>query len=159
MRTAAICPTCSTYENALCVIYNGEYLPNTDIQPLDSVQVALEKIDVAISEVNGNGPRPVITVTGDYTITNNDYCILYSRAVAPVSSPSITLPSAIDNIGREFIIANMVVNGYLNLITILSQNIKQYYGDVPQTSFEIAPAKRCRVISDGSDWIVTGYNY
>lgn len=45
MRTAAICPTCATYENALCVLYNGEFLPNTQISPLDSLEVALEKID------------------------------------------------------------------------------------------------------------------
>ncbi|NBQ98553.1 MAG: hypothetical protein EBU12_10140 [Microbacteriaceae bacterium] len=45
MRTAAICPTCATYENALCVLYNGEYLTNTDIQPLDSLEVALQKIN------------------------------------------------------------------------------------------------------------------
>ena len=45
MRTAAICPTCATFENALCIIYNGAYLPNTQIDPLDSVEVALQKID------------------------------------------------------------------------------------------------------------------
>lgn len=28
MRTAAVCPTCSTYTNALCVIYNGDDLDN-----------------------------------------------------------------------------------------------------------------------------------
>lgn len=53
MRTAAICPTCATYENALCIIYNGAYLPNTDIQPLDSVEVALQKIDDALVPPNG----------------------------------------------------------------------------------------------------------
>lgn len=45
MRTAAICPTCAVYENALCVLYNGTLLVNTDIQPLDSVEVALQKIN------------------------------------------------------------------------------------------------------------------
>ena len=45
MRTAAICPTCAVYENALCILYNGPLLVNTDIQPLDSVEVALQKIN------------------------------------------------------------------------------------------------------------------
>ena len=45
MRTAAICPTCATFENALCILYNGDLLTNTDIQPLDSVEVALQKIN------------------------------------------------------------------------------------------------------------------
>lgn len=57
MRTAAICPTCATYENALCVLYNGSYLFNTGIAPLDSMEVALQKIDplivLGISSTNG----------------------------------------------------------------------------------------------------------
>lgn len=53
MRTAAICPTCATYENALCVLYNGEFLSNTDIQPLDSLEVALQKINANLVPVVG----------------------------------------------------------------------------------------------------------
>jgi len=45
MRTAAICPTCATFENALCVLYNGPYLTNADINPLDSLEVALGKVN------------------------------------------------------------------------------------------------------------------
>lgn len=45
MRTAAICPTCSVYENALCILYNGPYLANIDVNPLDSMQVALGKVN------------------------------------------------------------------------------------------------------------------
>lgn len=45
MRTAAICPTCATYENALCIIYNGLYLTNLDVNPLDSLEVILGKIN------------------------------------------------------------------------------------------------------------------
>jgi len=48
MRTAAICPTCATYENAICVLYDGPYLPCTGISPLDSIAEALAKIDAAI---------------------------------------------------------------------------------------------------------------
>ena len=55
MRTAAICPTCATYENALCILYNGEYLTNTDIEPLDSVEVALQKINDNLVPVSGAG--------------------------------------------------------------------------------------------------------
>lgn len=68
MRTAAICPTCATYENALCILYNGPYLPYTTIQPLDSLEVALQKIDAAfvtpVTSVTGVSP---IVVTGTYT--------------------------------------------------------------------------------------------
>jgi len=45
MRTANICPTCATYENALCVLYNGALLTNLDIEPLDSIEVIIGKIN------------------------------------------------------------------------------------------------------------------
>lgn len=70
MRTAAICPTCATYENALCVLYNGEYLPAIDVAPLDSLEVALEKINSAITELpepayislSYSGTKPILTL-------------------------------------------------------------------------------------------------
>jgi len=45
MRTANICPTCATYENALCSLYNGNYLTNLDIEPLDSVEAIIIKMN------------------------------------------------------------------------------------------------------------------
>jgi hypothetical protein len=55
MRTAAICPTCAVFENALCILYNGEYLTNIDVNPLDSLEVALEKINDNLVPVTGTG--------------------------------------------------------------------------------------------------------
>lgn len=55
MRTAEICPTCATYENALCVLYNGQLLTNSQISPLDSMEVALQKIDANLVPVSGTG--------------------------------------------------------------------------------------------------------
>ena len=45
MRTAAICPTCATYENAKCIIYNGSYLTNIQANPLESLESILAKIN------------------------------------------------------------------------------------------------------------------
>lgn len=55
MRTAKLCPTCSIYQNALCTLYNGSLLPNSQIAPLDSLQVALQKIDANLAPVFGTG--------------------------------------------------------------------------------------------------------
>jgi hypothetical protein len=55
MRTAAICPTCATFENALCVLYNGPYLTNIDVNPLDSLEVALGKVNDNLVPVTGSG--------------------------------------------------------------------------------------------------------
>lgn len=48
MRTAEICPTCATYTNATCVIYDGDYLSCTGISPMDNLQSILELIDGTI---------------------------------------------------------------------------------------------------------------
>jgi hypothetical protein len=74
MRTAAICPTCATYENALCILYNGSYLTNTDIDPLDSVETAIIKI-------NNN----LVPITGIIAPTNSAVYIgqLYVNTAAP----------------------------------------------------------------------------
>lgn len=53
MRTADICPTCAVYYNALCVLYNGDYLGELDLEPLDSLEVALEKIAAALNAFSG----------------------------------------------------------------------------------------------------------
>jgi hypothetical protein len=72
MRTAAICPTCATYVNALCVIYDGEALPNTEIPPMTSIQDALALIDGAIGAINANfanGYSGTVDTGNDQTLT------------------------------------------------------------------------------------------
>ena len=74
MRTAAICPTCATYENAVCIIYNGEFLSNIGVSPLDSLQSALQSIDGAVGAINsqiGAGYSGDVTIDGTtLTFTN-----------------------------------------------------------------------------------------
>ena len=53
MRTADICPTCSTYSNALCTLYNGDYLSTIDVEPLFSVEESLIRINTWASTVGG----------------------------------------------------------------------------------------------------------
>ncbi len=67
MRTAAICPTCATYENAICVLYDGPYLPYTGISPLDSVTEALAKIDAAIGALGGTTTTSTSSTTSTTT--------------------------------------------------------------------------------------------
>lgn len=45
MRTAEVCPTCATLINAICVVYDGVYLTNTDVAPLDTLQTVITKIN------------------------------------------------------------------------------------------------------------------
>jgi hypothetical protein len=51
MRTAAICPTCATYTNAVCIIYDGPYLSNLDIAPLTSLDTIIQTIDEKVGDL------------------------------------------------------------------------------------------------------------
>lgn len=55
MRVVEICPTCATYINAACIIYNGDYLTNLDVAPLTSLDEILGNINDAIPPLNGEG--------------------------------------------------------------------------------------------------------
>ena len=62
MRTAAICPTCATYENALCIIYNGPSLNNINVAPLEDLQSVLGKINTNLVPLSGTTP-PLTSAT------------------------------------------------------------------------------------------------
>jgi len=81
MRTAAICPTCPYYENALCILYNGEYLTNIDVNPLDSVEVALGKINDNLVPVTGtNAPTAGAIYLGQlYVRTSGSENLYYAQ--------------------------------------------------------------------------------
>lgn len=81
MRTAAICPTCATYENALCILYNGEYLTNIDVNPLDSLEVALGKInDNLVPTSGGSAPSAAAIYLGQlYVRTSGPKNLYYAQ--------------------------------------------------------------------------------
>lgn len=99
MRTSAICPTCATYENAVCVLYNGEYLSNTDINPLDNMQVALEKIDGAIGDLGDlinnlptNGVQAIVAGT-NVTVDDSDPAYPIVSATGAAGPQGLTGPA------------------------------------------------------------------
>jgi hypothetical protein len=59
MRTAEICPTCAVYQNAECIIYNGPYLTNIVVNPLDDLQSILGSINTNLVPRTGTAPAPV----------------------------------------------------------------------------------------------------
>jgi len=82
MRTAAICPTCATFTNALCVLYDGELLVNSDIDPLDSVTTAIEKLNDALAPGNGIVAPTVSAVYVGQLFVDTDEPALYSAITA-----------------------------------------------------------------------------
>ena len=49
MRTAEICPTCAVFQNAECIIYDGDYLGNAVVNPGDNLQTILGSINVNLA--------------------------------------------------------------------------------------------------------------
>ena len=103
MRTAAICPTCATYTNALCTLYNGPYLSCIGVSPLDSLETALVLIDGAvclnnaqIATINSqivtiNGQITTIqgnitTIDGQITTINNTLANMSLQAVTTIGN-------------------------------------------------------------------------
>lgn len=76
MRTAEICPTCSTHTNAVCVVYDGPFLSNIGASPMDNLEYILGLIDSSIGALGGG------------TSTNH---INYSESIDLVASENKTI--------------------------------------------------------------------
>lgn len=73
MRTAQVCPTCATYVNAICVIYDGEILSNINVSPLDPLDEILVNIDTTIGDIN----TEITYINNDISDINNTIDGLY----------------------------------------------------------------------------------
>jgi hypothetical protein len=87
MRTAAICPTCATYENALCIIYNGPYLTNIDVAPLEDLQSVLAKINTNLVPLSGTtAPSSSATYLGQTYLNTTNSLLYFAKAVGTGAS-------------------------------------------------------------------------
>ena len=101
MRTANICPTCATFENALCVLYNGAYLTNAKIDPLDSLQVALAKINANLVPLSGIvAPSFNATYIGQQYLNTVTKQLYYAKSVgAGASDWTLSVNGAAGQVG------------------------------------------------------------
>jgi hypothetical protein len=82
MRTAAICPTCAVYENALCIIYNGPYLTNINVNPLEDLQTILGKINTNLVPKTGIiAPSTSATYLGQTYLNTAKSMLYFAKAV------------------------------------------------------------------------------
>ena len=82
MRTADICPTCATFTNALCTLYNGSPLVNIDVNTLDSLESVLQKINSNLVPVHGTiAPTQNALYVGQYYINTTNNIIYYAISV------------------------------------------------------------------------------
>ena len=87
MRTAAICPTCATYENALCIVYNGPYLTNIKVNPLEDLQSILAKINTNLVPLSGIiAPSTSATYLGQTYLNTAKSMLYFAKAVGTGAS-------------------------------------------------------------------------
>jgi len=82
MRTAAICPTCAVYENAKCIVYNGPYLTNIKVNPLEDLQSILAKINTNLVPLSGTtAPSTSATYLGQTYLNTATSMLYFAKAV------------------------------------------------------------------------------
>ena len=110
MRTAAICPTCATYENALCIIYNGPYLNNINVNPLEDLPTILAKINTNLVPKTGTtAPTIPATYLGQTYLNTTTKLLYFAKAVGTgasdwnlVLTAPVTTPQYADNSAALF---------------------------------------------------------
>ena len=110
MRTAAICPTCATYENALCIIYNGPYLSNIQANPLEDLPTILGKINTNLVPKTGTtAPSTSATYRGQLYLNTTNSILYFAKAVGTgandwsvVLTAPVTTPQFADNSAAVF---------------------------------------------------------
>ena len=82
MRTAEICPTCATYTNAVCVIYDGIYLSNIDVAPLDPLDVVITKINNNLVPIHDTtSPSASAAYIGQLFVNTAGPSLYYAKSV------------------------------------------------------------------------------
>jgi hypothetical protein len=110
MRTAAICPTCATYENALCIIYNGPYLNNINVNPLEDLPTILAKINTNLVPKTGTtAPSIPATYLGQTYLNTTTKVLYFAKSVGTgatdwnlVLTAPIVTPQYADNSAALF---------------------------------------------------------
>ena len=82
MRTAAICPTCAVYENAKCIVYNGPYLTNIDVNPLEDLETILGKINTNLVPLSGTtAPSVAATYLGQNYLNTTKSILYFAKSI------------------------------------------------------------------------------
>ena len=106
MRTAAICPTCATYTNAVCVVYDGPYLSNLDIDPLTNLEDVIGIINTKVGTLQpllGYTPENVANKSTSTSLGTSDTLYPTQKAVktyvdnAILTAPAPTLQQVTDS--------------------------------------------------------------
>ena len=82
MRIPEICPTCVTYINAKCIIYDGDYLSNIDVSPMDPLDEILSNINTLLIPRSGAvAPTANASYIGQLYVNTSVPTLYYARSV------------------------------------------------------------------------------
>jgi len=118
MRTAAICPTCATYTNAVCVVYDGPYLSNLDINPLTNLDEIIGIIDNKVQLKLGFTPENVANKSTNTSLGTSNTLYPTQKAVktyvdssiAAIPTPTLQQVTDADNATTQAIYSTDVSN-------------------------------------------------
>lgn len=106
MRIADICPTCATYTNSICVIYDGVYLSNIDASPLDPLDTIFANINTVIGEINVD----INDIINDITTLDTKYLPL-TGTVVPIINASFVGQLYVNTATSDFYLADSTGGG------------------------------------------------
>jgi hypothetical protein len=118
MRTAAICPTCATYTNAVCVLYDGPYLSNLDIAPLTDLEEIIGIINAKVQLKLGYTPENVANKSTNVLLgtsntlypTQNAVKTYVDSSIAAIPTPTLQQVTDVDNVTTQVIYSTNVGN-------------------------------------------------
>jgi hypothetical protein len=106
MRIADICPTCATYTNSICVIYDGVYLSNIDASPLDPLDTIFANINTTIGGINTS----ITTINNNITTLDNKY-LPRTGIIVPVTNASFVGQLYVNTATSDFYLADSTGGG------------------------------------------------
>lgn len=89
MRTADVCPTCATYYNALCVIFDGPFLSTLNIPANTDLDTALVQIEAWASTIEGAGTSINVPYIVKTTLTPAQVISIGTTPITTISMPSL----------------------------------------------------------------------
>jgi len=117
MRIAEICPTCATYQDATCILYNGVYLSNIVANPGDALDVVLGNINNNLVPLTGTGvpdvlsgsPQSPAPYVGKLYVDNITSLVYYAKSAGTsadyarvLTAPLLGVPEYSNNLSAIF---------------------------------------------------------
>jgi hypothetical protein len=133
MRTAAICPTCATYTNAVCVLYDGPYLSNLDIAPLTDLEEIIGIINSKVQLKLGYTPENVANKSTNVLLGTSNTLYPTQNAVktyvdSSISAIPVPTLQQVTASGNSTDIGILVADsGNVDTVEITPGNVKIYY--------------------------------